>query len=64
MDAGDIGIVGGLFASFIDDFFHCLGFIFDDFFDVGGMNTSIQDQFRQRAATDLAADRIKARDGD
>ena len=62
MQAGDVGIVGGLFACFIDDLFHCPGFIFDDLFDVRGMNASIQDQFGQGAATDLTADRVEARD--
>ena len=45
----------GLLAGFVDDLFHSLGFILNHFFNVSRVDASIQDQFRQSAATDLAA---------
>ena len=56
--------IGGLFTGFVDDLFDGPGFIFDDLFDVRGMDAAIQDQFGQRAAANLTADGVEAGDGD
>ncbi len=64
MQAGDVGIVGGLLARFVDDLFHSPGFILDDFFNVCGMDPAIQDQFCQGAPANLTPDRVEARDRD
>ena len=63
MQAGDVGIVGGLFAGFGDDLVNGLGFFFNDLFDVGGMDAPVHRQAGESAAGDFAADRVEAGDG-
>ena len=64
MQAGDIGIKGRLFPGFVDDLFNGPGLVLDDLLNVGGMDAAVQDQFGEGAASNLAADRVKAGDGD
>ena len=64
MQAGDVGVEGGLFAGLVDDLLDGAGLVLHDLLDVGGMDASVQDQLGQGAAGDLAADRVEAGDGD
>jgi hypothetical protein len=56
MQARDIRVEGGLFTGFVDDLLDRLRFVFDDLFDVRGMDASVHRQADEGAACDLAAD--------
>ena len=64
MQAGNTSIEGRLFPGFGHDLLDRLGLILDHFFDMSGMNTAVHCQPGQCPAGNLAADRVKARDGD
>ena len=64
MDAVYAHLENGGFALFLDELFDFLAGLRDDFLDAGRMDPSVQDQFLQGDAGDLAAHRVKARKHD
>src|SRR5512138_2996145 len=62
MQARNASLIGSLLPRFINDFLNRSSFLFDDLFNVGGMNTPIEDQAAQRAPADFTAYRVEAGD--
>ena len=44
VQAGDVGLICRLFARFVDDLLDRLGLVFQNLFDVRGMNAPVQDR--------------------
>ncbi len=60
MQSVDVGLIGRLFARFLDDLVHLGLRILDQFLDAGRVNSAVCNELGQRAAGHFAAHRVKA----